>query len=325
MNNIYSSQDQEFISESGIKLSATLTKPISSETKLFPAVLFIPGSGKVDRDVNTPNLKTNIFKLMANFFSELGFITMRFDKRGCGKSGGNYIEAGLSDFINDAKSALDTLKSVPEVDPTRVLILGHSEGAFIAPTLDKDCHGLILLCGSARAGHKLLPEQPKQLITEIKESKSFQARLLKIIQIPQLINWQFNRLVKKVLSSEKSVIKVFGLVPFNAKWLREFYHFNTPEILKQVSAPTLIVGGGKDIQVKASEVSGGCELVNNANGVVIDGMNHLLRETGEPHHLLTLLKEYRDSVKQPLSGKLLDNIMKWCQQYKFITQETLEQ
>ncbi len=317
MFNNTSMKTQEIIIESDFKLSGTLTLPGTSSKKPFPAVLFIPGSGKVDRDVNIPQLQTNIFKLLADFFSELGFITLRFDKRGCGKSGGNYLEAGLNDFIYDAKCALKTLRAVPEVDLSRVLVLGHSEGAFIAPTLADACNGLILLCGGARPGRELLPEQPAQLINEIKEGKGFKARLLKILQIHRLINWQFNHVVNKSIRTNKSVIKLLGFVPFNAKWLREFHQFNTPEVLKQVAMPTLVVGGSRDIQVNAKEVAKVCELVNEADGVVLERMNHLLRDVDSHHHLLSLLKEYRESVTKPISRKLLDTIKQWCQQHEF--------
>lgn len=311
-------QTREITIESDIKLSGTLTLPATSSTKPLPAVLFIPGSGKVDRDVNIPQLQTNIFKLLTDFFSELGFITLRFDKRGCGTSGGNYLEAGLSDFIYDAKCVLQTLRAVPEVDPNRVLVLGHSEGAFIAPTLADACNGLILLCGGARPGRELLPEQPAQLIKEIKKGKGFKARLLKILQIHRLINWQFNNVVNKSIKTKQSVIKLLGFVPFNAKWLREFYQFDTHLVLKKVSIPTLVVGGGRDIQVNAKEVATACGLVNEAHGVVLERMNHLLRDVDSPHHLLSLLKEYRKSVTKPLAGELLATIEQWCQQHEFI-------
>lgn len=323
MTNKLSLKTQEIIIESDFKLSGTLTLPATSSTKAFPAVLFIPGSGKVDRDVNIPQLQTNIFKLLTDFFSELGFITLRFDKRGCGKSGGNYLEAGLSDFIYDAKCALNTLRSVPEVDPNRVLVLGHSEGAFIAPTLADDCNGLILLCGAAKPGCELLPEQPTLLIKEIKNGKGFKARLLKLLQIHRIINWQFNRVVKKSIGTKESVIKLLGFVPFNAKWLREFHQFNTHEVLKEVARPTLVVGGGRDIQVNAEEVAKACELVKEARGVVLEKMNHLLRDVDSPHHLLSLLKEYRESVTKPLASELLDTIEQWCQQNEFILGDSL--
>jgi pimeloyl-ACP methyl ester carboxylesterase len=318
MTNKLPMQSQEITIESDFKLSGTLTLPATSSTKPYPAVLFIPGSGKVDRNVNIPQLQTNIFKLLTEFFSELGFITLRFDKRGCGKSGGNYLEAGLSDFIYDAKCGLKALKAVPEVDPNRVLVLGHSEGAFIAPTLVAACNGLILLCGGARPGRELLPEQPSHLIKEIKHGKGVKARLLKLLQIHRLINWQFNHVVKKSIRTKKSVIKLLGFVPFNAKWLREFHQFNTHEVLKKVAIPTLVVGGGRDIQVNAKEVAIACELIHKARGKVLERMNHLLRDVDSPHHLLSLLKEYRESVTNPLSRELLDTIELWCQQHDFI-------
>ena len=302
------------------ELSGTLTLPKSNHKVPLPAVLLIPGSGKVDRDVNIPRLKTNTFKLLADFFNVLGFITLRYDKRGIGQSNGNYLEAGFSDFINDAKCMLKFLKSVPEVDSKQVLVLGHSDGAFIAPTLADNCSGLILLCGAAKSGDELLPEQPRQLVKEIKYGEGAKAYLLKVLQVHRLVNWQFRHVLKKSVNTKKDIIKLFGFLPFNAKWLREFYQYKTAEVLKKIAIPTLVIGGGKDIQVSPAEVNSTCEIINEATGIVLDKMNHLLRNVDSSHSLLNLLKEYHEIIKHPLSPELLSAIKKWCetQDFRFV-------
>jgi len=46
--------------------------------------------------------------------------------------------ATVNDLIHDAEKALNVLIQQPEVDPKRISIIGHSEGAIIAPTVAID-------------------------------------------------------------------------------------------------------------------------------------------------------------------------------------------
>src|SRR5690606_33218576 len=109
-------------------LAGTLTLPNVRDKKL-PAVLMIAGSGKGDRDGNIKKLKMNLYKDLADFLTEKGFITLRYDKRGTYGSEGNFLEAGLTDLIDDAVDCVNFLKNNPAVAANRVIILGHSEGA----------------------------------------------------------------------------------------------------------------------------------------------------------------------------------------------------
>jgi uncharacterized protein len=88
------------------------------------AVAIVSGSGPTGRDANV---------LRAREFARIGVVALTWDKRGVGEAPGDYWSAGLDDLANDAARALDFLRSRPELDPTRVGITGHSQGAWIAP------------------------------------------------------------------------------------------------------------------------------------------------------------------------------------------------
>ena len=79
---------------------------------------------------------------IAQYLSERGFAVLRYDKRGIGanltidhKIWGN---STINDLINDAKKAIAVLALQPEVDPTRISIIGHSQGTIIAPRVAID-------------------------------------------------------------------------------------------------------------------------------------------------------------------------------------------
>ena len=98
----------------------------------FPGVLLIHGSGVADKDYYVNN-KIAPFKQISQYLSERGFAVLRYDKRGVGPnftvSDANvWGNLTFNDLKSDAQKALGVLIKQPEVDPTKITIIGHSEG-----------------------------------------------------------------------------------------------------------------------------------------------------------------------------------------------------
>ncbi len=68
----------------------------------------------------------------SQLFASLGYITLRFDMRGCGKSQGPRGKVICLEQVADTQAALDFLQSRPEVDASRMGVMGHSFGAAVA-------------------------------------------------------------------------------------------------------------------------------------------------------------------------------------------------
>jgi alpha-beta hydrolase superfamily lysophospholipase len=131
----------------------------------FPGVLLIHGSGATDRDEYLPPAATGTgnesrpFLQIAEYLSERGFVVLRYDKRGIGENGtildlNTYANATVQQFQRDAEVALNFLMRQPEVDSNRITILGHSEGAIIAPRIairhSDDVQNVVLMSASAQ-------------------------------------------------------------------------------------------------------------------------------------------------------------------------------
>jgi hypothetical protein len=63
---------------------------------------------------------------------ELGYITLRFDMRGCGESEGERGRVICLEQVTDARNALAFLSGGPHVDAGRIGLLGSSLGAAVA-------------------------------------------------------------------------------------------------------------------------------------------------------------------------------------------------
>jgi dipeptidyl aminopeptidase/acylaminoacyl peptidase len=114
----------------GALLSGTLCLP--SDRGPMPAVLMLPGSGPMDRNENMEGQCLNTFNTFAHQLAEIGFASLRYDKRGCGKSTGEYFQAGYFDFVEDAVACFDRLKCHSLCASDQIYALGHSEGTLTA-------------------------------------------------------------------------------------------------------------------------------------------------------------------------------------------------
>ncbi len=68
----------------------------------------------------------------ARMFADLGYVTLRFDMRGCGDSEGPRGRVICLEQVEDTRNALTFLAGRPEVDPDRIGALGASFGAAVA-------------------------------------------------------------------------------------------------------------------------------------------------------------------------------------------------
>ena len=83
--------------ESGITLSRTLSLPQKYDK--LPVVILFPGSGAVDRNSSFGVYKP--FKIIADYLARMGKAVFRFDKRGVGKSTGDFATATEEDYVQD--------------------------------------------------------------------------------------------------------------------------------------------------------------------------------------------------------------------------------
>ena len=122
----------------GIQTNAQVTIPAVGKGP-FPGVLLVHGSGPVDmNETLSPDSKP--FWQIAQYLSERGFAVLRYDKRGVGANsqiidGDIWGNLTFDDLKNDAEIALGILTQQPEVDPSKITLIGHSEGTIIVPRI----------------------------------------------------------------------------------------------------------------------------------------------------------------------------------------------
>ncbi|GAB5500756.1 MAG: alpha/beta hydrolase [Pseudohongiellaceae bacterium] len=290
-------------------LSGTLCTP---DTKgQFPAVLMLHGSGPLDRNENMRGQKLNIFNALAHALAEQGIASLRYDKRGCGKSSGVFIKAGHADFVQDAVQCLDTLATLENVSANSLFILGHSEGSIIAPQVSHHrptVAGLILLCPFIEGLESILIRQAAQLEKEVDSlpgiAGTYYRSLFRIIGKPRATQ---QRLLRKVRDTDSAVVRAV-LSRHPAKWLREMLKLDTDAIFAATRAPMLLVAGEKDLQCNPQDIFRIAEITQGpSESLLVEGMTHLLRIDENP---ATIMGSARQSG-EPLVGVVIDRIAQW--------------
>jgi pimeloyl-ACP methyl ester carboxylesterase len=124
-------------------LAGTLTLPDDAQERVS-AVLLLASLLPRDRDGRFDTLQhpgwfepatessPGILARLASALADHGVASLRYDKRGCGQSDGSWEECGLFTLIDDARDALAVLRGHADVDPARIGLVGHGEGATLA-------------------------------------------------------------------------------------------------------------------------------------------------------------------------------------------------
>ncbi|MBW3002392.1 lysophospholipase [Candidatus Woesearchaeota archaeon] len=113
-----------FKNNKGQTLMGDLYVPEEKYKLKYPAVIVCHGLGGNKDAQNKVDLSEAL--------SKKGFIVLRFDYSGHGKSEGNYEDTTVTQIIMDIQSAIEALYSLNKVDRKKLGLVGHSIGAVAA-------------------------------------------------------------------------------------------------------------------------------------------------------------------------------------------------
>lgn len=266
----------------------TLVMPAKSDK--VPVILLIGGSGPTDRNMNQVSVRTNSFFMLSKELASMGIATLRYDKRGVGKSASAKGSGDLTfdDFINDADILVKKLSADPRF--SKIIVLGHSEGASIGLITALHTHpdAFISLSGYADDYTVLLR---KQLRTAAKE-EDFK------IASEILDSLKEGKLVHRKIAPD--LMTIFNLPA--QKFIISSVRYSSSVEISKLKIPVLVIGGSTDLQVdndNARKLAGGNK---HARLKLIEGMNHVLKNAPADRNLN--LQTYNDP-RLPVNHELV--------------------
>ena len=191
-------------------------------------------------------LRIGVDKGIAGALAGARVCALRYDKRGVGASGGEYLRAGIDDRLADARAALGWLAARTGGLP--LLAIGHSEGAWYAAELAADhaVAGAVLRAGGARPAEEILSWQTEMVAARLPTA----ARMILKITRTDIIRTQRKR-VARIKSSTGDVIRIRGF-RINARWWRDLLAYDPRPALARITVPVLAITGGQDVQGTAA-------------------------------------------------------------------------
>ncbi len=185
---------------------------------------------------------------------------------------------------------------------------------MIAPAvhLKRPVRGLILIAGSGETLENTMYRQTRQALNEIRTMSGFKGWILRMIMKWISQEKQLSKLFAKVNQSDRDVVRLQGVVPINAKWIREHLTYDVQDVMKTIDCPVLAITGDRDVQVNPQDVVRLTQTANgNAEWHIVENMNHVLQPYFAKHSMLNLIKEYRSNPNKHTHPTLIRLIHEW--------------
>lgn len=329
----------------GHSLAATFLVPerTADSPKHFPAVVLISGSGPQDRDESLLGHKP--FLVLADALARAGIAVLRFDDRGVGASTGQFKGSTTFNFATDADEASEWLKRQPEIDQKRIGLIGHSEGAMIAPIVTawqwSDALGskdpiayMALLAGPGVSGKEVLKVQMRRLLAaegtaeeDAAKVAEAQARVLDLITAPDRDADAIRDAARLMAETQLMLLKPIDertppteeeldaatnaiIAQLSDPWMMAFLTLDPRPWLAASPVPILAMNGELDTQVDADQNLPAIEeAVGRGRGTLTvkryPGLNHLFQPATTGG-----VSEYA-TIETTFDPQALDDLVRW--------------
>lgn len=267
------------LNNGAIQLPGTL----SYTSEKSPLIIWVHGSGGVDRKGNQPNY----IQQFREAINQKNIAFFSFDKRTSNPKNAAFLnDILIEDFVNDVEIVISHFKK--EERFSSIILIGHSQGSLLAMMASKNVDKFISLAGAGETIDKTLIRQ----ITNQDEN--------------------FGKLTEKYLKELKetgsikevdpNLMSLFA--PQNQTFLSSWIELNPIDEIKKVNIPTLILQGDKDLQVQILDAENLHKAKPDATYIIVKNMNHVLKtiEKDEDN-----LKSYMTD-KFPISENLIQII-----------------
>ncbi len=279
----------------GLTVYATYRHPVD-DTSRVGAVLLIAGSGPTDRNGNStvePG-PINTLKTLADWLSEDGVASLRYDKLGSGRTGlgsfANDVDGiGVAPFEEESAAALKFLAAQKGVNDQRLGVFGHSEGALFALLLATHHAGVVPPIHALGLFEPLSLRYLDLITVQVDAQVQAQVKSGAITKkLAKTVDTTLAHAVKQLRTKGTVASNLpYGLAtllsPATAKFLSEADKFDPESLAASLPAgtPVLVSCSNADEQVSCSQVqrivTGLARAKADASFIQLEGVDHVLK------------------------------------------------
>ena len=267
-----------------------------------PVVLIIAGSGPTDMNGNTigARMTNNSLLYLAQELAANGIASVRYDKRGIGKSaaaGAKEEDLRFDHYIEDATMWADKLALDARFN--KVYIAGHSEGSLIGMVAAKRSaavEGYISIAGCGSPAYEILEKQLQSQPMQIQQESAAICKELCEGRTVEQVPFYLSALYRK------------SVQPYLISW----FAYNPAVEIARLDIPALILQGDKDIQVGTDEADKLHTAQPTSSLYIIKDMNHVLKHC-DTMQQMAQLATYSDPTL-PINPELVSLITKFIKE-----------
>ncbi|HEY2528732.1 MAG TPA: alpha/beta fold hydrolase [Xanthobacteraceae bacterium] len=188
--------------------------------------------------------------------SDFGYVTLRFDMRGCGKSEGEFGRVICLEQVEDLGHALAFLATHPAVDPDRIGLIGSSFGGAVAVYAGGTNPRVAAVISNGGWGHgerkfrgqHQTPEAWAKFTDMLEEGRAYRARTGQSLMVPRYDIVPIPAHVKENLDKQKVGMLAPGSVEmFPAETAQSMFDFCAEDVVGKIAPrPLLLIHAAND-------------------------------------------------------------------------------
>lgn len=290
----------------GFSLAATVTAPVHRPRPEagWPAVLLVPGSASTDRDGTLGGVP--ILGQVANALADGGYLTLRYDRRGTGQSGGRSESATFDSHADDARSLVRYLDRREDVNKDRIALVGYADGGWLAMEVarrENRADRLVLVGTPSGTGTDWVLEQQRTMLDRLGVADTERAEKIALQQ----------RVHEAVLGEGPwTGVPETTRQRANTPWFRSLLEFDANDTLRRTRQPLLIARGARDNQVgphhaqRLTKIAQERRRDTTMEMVTLADLDQLLTESAPDES-----SPYGGLAKRTVSRSFIDTLTTW--------------
>jgi len=268
----------------GHKLRIFVTRPRNTAAKV-PALFFV---GWLSCDsVEYPDGETDSFgAILRRLIDQSGYATMRMDKPGVGESEGDCSKTDYQTELSGYQAAFDQLLKYDFIDPTRIVVIGLSNGGGTGPLAPgpHPVRGYVAASSWGRTWYEHMLELERVRLTAAGKSPTEVNAAMKVFPFFYNSYLTEGQTPGQVLAGHPDWKALWYDAPDGqygrpAAFYQQLQALNLGQLWGQVSVPVLVIHGSADQIMSTADSRAIADSVNhahpgNATQVEIEGADH---------------------------------------------------